>query len=192
MRTATINKKTTETDINLTLNLDGTGVSNIDTGIGFFDHMLTLFSFHSNIDLDLSCQGDLFVDDHHTVEDVGLAIASGILEALKDKKGINRYGVSYIPMDETLARVVIDFSGRPSFIYKVDLQQDKLGTLNTQNVQEFFKSISNEAKINLHMEVLYGDNDHHKVEALFKAFGRAMKEAVKIIDNRLPSTKGIL
>ena len=192
MRIATINRKTKETDINLTLNLDGTGKSNVNTGIGFFDHMLTAFSFHSSIDLDVACKGDLEVDDHHTVEDVGLAVATGMIKALSDKKGINRYGMSYIPMDETLARVVIDFSGRPAFVYKVDLQRDKLGTMDTQNIQEFFKSISNEAKMNLHMEVLYGDNDHHKVEALFKAFGRAVKEAIKIVDDRLPSTKGVL
>jgi len=192
MRIATINRKTTETNIELTLNLDGTGENNIDTGIGFFDHMLTAFSFHSGIDLDVICKGDLFIDDHHTVEDVGLVLAAGMREALGDKKGINRYGTSYIPMDETLARVVIDFSGRPAFIYKVNLERDKLGTLDTQNVQEFFKSICNEARINLHMEVLYGDNDHHKIEALFKAFGRAVKEAIKISDNRLPSTKGVL
>ena len=192
MRTATIRRKTKETDIQLRLNLDGTGQSNLDTGIGFFDHMLTAFSFHSGIDLDVTCKGDLDVDDHHTVEDVGLALAAAIFEALGDKLGINRYGMSYVPMDETLARVVIDFSGRPTFVYKADLERDKLGTMDTQNVQEFFKSISNEAKMNLHMEVLYGDNDHHKVEALFKALGRAVKEAVKIVDDRLPSTKGVL
>ena len=192
MRTATISRKTKETDINLTLNLDGTGRSTIETGIGFFDHMLTAFSFHSGIDLDVTCKGDLEVDDHHTVEDVGLALAACILEALGDKKGINRYGTSYIPMDETLVRVVVDFCGRGAFVYKASLERDKLGTLETQNVQEFFKSISNEAKMNLHMEVLYGDNDHHKVEALFKAFGRAVKEAVTIVDERLPSTKGVL
>jgi len=192
MRIATIKRKTKETNIDLTLNLDGTGQSKLDTGIGFFDHMLTAFSFHSGIDLNVSCKGDLEVDDHHTVEDVGLALAAAMLEALGDKLGINRYGASYVPMDETLARVVIDFSGRPAFVYKADLQRDKLGTLDTQNVQEFFKSISNEAKMNLHMEVLYGDNDHHKVEALFKALGHAIKEAVKIVDDRLPSTKGVL
>jgi len=192
MRTATINRKTKETDISLTVNLDGTGRSNIATGIGFFDHMLTAFSFHSGIDLDVTCEGDLEVDDHHTVEDVGLALAAGILEALGDKKGINRYGMSYIPMDETLARVVVDFCGRGAFVYKVDLERDRLGTLDTQNVQEFFKSISNEAKMNLHMEVLYGDNDHHKVEALFKAFGRSVRDAVKIVSDHLPSTKGVL
>ena len=192
MRKATIKRTTKETDIKLTLNLDGTGKSMIDTGIGFFDHMLTAFSFHSKIDLDIICDGDLVVDDHHTIEDVGLVLASGILEALGDKTGINRYGFSYIPMDETLVRVVIDFSNRCSFIYQVDLQQERIGNLNTQNIQEFFKSISNEAKMNLHMEVLYGDNDHHKVEALFKACGRAVKEAVKVVDERLPSTKGVL
>jgi len=192
MRCATINRKTKETDIALTLNLDGTGQSKINTGVGFFDHMLTAFSFHSGIDLEVTCRGDLEVDCHHTVEDVGLALAAALLEALGDKVGINRYGTSYVPMDETLARVVIDFSGRPAFVYQVDLQRDRLGTLDTQNVQEFFKSISNEAKMNLHMAVLYGDNDHHKVEALFKAFGRAVREAVKVVDERLPSTKGVL
>jgi len=192
MRTATINRKTKETDIALTLNLDGSGQSQIQTGVGFFDHMLTAFSFHSGIDLEVACKGDLWVDDHHTVEDVGLALAAGILEALGDKLGINRYGHSYVPMDETLARAVIDFSGRPAFVYHVKLERDKVGDMDTQNVQEFFKSISNEAKMNLHLAVLYGDNDHHKVEALFKAFGRAVKEAVKIVDDRLPSTKGVL
>ena len=192
MRTATINRKTKETDITLTLNLDGTGKSVINTGIGFFDHMLTAFSFHSKIDLEITCNGDLEVDDHHTVEDVGLALATAILEALGDKIGINRYGTSYVPMDEVLARVVIDFSGRPAFVYNVNLERDKLGTMDTQNVQEFFKSISNEGKMNLHMNVLYGDNDHHKVEALFKALGRAVGEAVTIVDERLPSTKGVL
>jgi len=192
MRNATIARKTKETDIILSLNLDGTGQSSIKTGIGFFDHMLCAFSFHSKIDLEIKCNGDLEVDDHHTVEDVGLALADGFLEALGDKVGINRYGTSYVPMDETLARVAVDFSGRPAFVYRTSLKRDKLGTMDTQNVQEFFKSISNGAKMNLHMEVLYGDNDHHKVEALFKALGRAVKDAVEIVDDRLPSTKGAL
>ncbi|MCL1948701.1 MAG: imidazoleglycerol-phosphate dehydratase HisB [Turicibacter sp.] len=192
MRTATIKRKTKETDIELILNLDGTGKREIATGVGFFDHMLTAFTFHSGLDLTVSCKGDLEVDDHHTVEDIGLALGQALKEALGDKMGINRYGTSYVPMDEALVRAVIDFSGRPAFVYNVTLNREKLGTLDTQNVQEFFKSVSNEAKMNLHLEVLYGDNDHHKVEALFKALGRAVKEAAKQVSDQLPSTKGAL
>lgn len=192
MRTATISRHTKETSISLTVNLDGEGKSEVATGIGFLDHMLTLFSFHSGIDLTVTCQGDLQVDDHHTVEDIGLALGQGLLQALGSKTGINRYGFSYIPMDETLARVVIDFSGRPCFVYHAEMEREKVGSMDTQNVKEFFKSVSNEAKMNCHMEVLYGENDHHKVEALFKAFGRAVKEAVQIVSNKIPSTKGVL
>ncbi|MBP0725723.1 imidazoleglycerol-phosphate dehydratase HisB [Bacillus sp. RG28] len=192
MRVSTISRTTKETAIALSLNLDGTGKSNISTGIGFLDHMLTLFSFHSGIDLTIECNGDIEVDDHHTTEDIGLALGQALLEALGDKKGVNRYGSSYVPMDETLARVVIDFSGRPYLIYDAKLEREKVGMLDTQNVKEFFKSVSNEAKMNCHMEVLYGENDHHKIEALFKAFGRAIKEACKIVSNEIPSTKGVL
>lgn len=192
MRTSTKTRTTQETSISLTLNLDGNGVSNISTGIGFLDHMLTLFSFHSGIDLTIECKGDIEVDDHHTTEDIGLTLGQALLEALGDKKGVNRYGSSYVPMDETLARVVVDFSGRPYLIYDAKIEREKVGFLDTQNVKEFFKSVSNEAKMNCHMEVLYGENDHHKIEALFKAFGRAVKEACKIVSNEIPSTKGVL
>lgn len=192
MRTATISRQTKETSISLTLNVDGAGKSEIATGVGFLDHMLTLFSFHSGIDLAVTCHGDLEVDDHHTVEDIGLALGQGLLQALGDKHGIGRYGFSYVPMDETLGRVVVDFSGRPYFVYHAEMEREKVGSMDTQNVKEFFKSVSNEAKMTCHMEVLYGENDHHKVEALFKAFGRAVKEAVQIVSNQIPSTKGVL
>jgi imidazoleglycerol-phosphate dehydratase len=192
MRVSTISRTTKETSISLSLNLDGTGKSNISTGIGFLDHMLTLFSFHSGIDVNIECNGDIQVDDHHTTEDIGLALGQALLEALGDKKGVNRYGSSYVPMDETLARVVVDFSGRPYLIYDGKIEREKVGMLDTQNVKEFFKSFSNEAKMNCHMEVLYGENDHHKIEALFKACGRAVREACKIVSNEIPSTKGVL
>ncbi|WP_088072254.1 imidazoleglycerol-phosphate dehydratase HisB [Gottfriedia luciferensis] len=192
MRTAIISRKTNETNINLKLNLDGEGINNIQTGIGFLDHMLTLFAFHSGIDLEIICDGDLEVDDHHTTEDVGIAIGKALLDALGEKIGINRYGSSYVPMDESLARVVVDFSGRPYLVYNDRTVRDRLGKIDTQNFKEFFKALSSEAKMNCHMEVLYGENDHHKIEALFKGFGRAIKQAVEITSTRLPSTKGML
>ncbi|PET58423.1 imidazoleglycerol-phosphate dehydratase [Bacillus sp. AFS001701] len=192
MRTSTIKRTTNETSITLEINLDGSGNSDISTGVGFLDHMLTLFSFHSGIDLTIECKGDIEVDDHHTTEDIGLALGQALLSALGNKKGVNRYGSSYVPMDEALARVVVDFSGRPYLIYDAKFEREKVGMLDTQNVKEFFKSVSNESKMNCHMDVLYGENDHHKVEALFKAFGRAVKEACKIVSTEIPSTKGVL
>ncbi|MDF2608120.1 MAG: hisB [Bacillales bacterium] len=192
MRNASILRDTKETQISINLNLDGEGQSNIQTGIGFLDHMLTLFSFHSGFDLDLKCSGDLEVDDHHTAEDIGIAIGQALLAALGDKKGINRYGTSYVPMDETLARVVVDLSGRHYLHYDGKLEHDRVGTMDTQNVKEFFRAFSYEARMNLHMEVFYGDNDHHKAEALFKATGRALRDAVTVVSNKLPSTKGVL
>ena len=192
MRTISKSRQTGETQIQITLNLDGSGISKINTGIGFFDHMLTLFSFHSKIDLDISCQGDLQIDGHHTVEDVGLLLGKCILEALGDKKGIERYGMSYLPMDETLARVVLDLSGRPYLIYECTYERFDLGQMDVQNIREFFKSLANTLKVTLHMSVLYGENDHHKAEALFKGFGRALKDAIRISGDVLPSTKGVL
>lgn len=192
MRTISKSRQTGETQIQITLNLDGSGISKINTGIGFFDHMLTLFSFHSKVDLDISCQGDLEVDGHHTVEDVGLLLGECILEALGDKKGIERYGMSYLPMDETLARVVLDLSGRPYLIYECTYERFDLGQMDVQNIREFFKSLANTLKVTLHMSVLYGENDHHKSEALFKGFGRALKDAIRISGDVLPSTKGVL
>jgi len=192
LRTISKSRQTGETQIQITLNLDGSGISKINTGIGFFDHMLTLFSFHSKVDLDISCQGDLEVDGHHTVEDVGLLLGECILEALGDKKGIERYGMSYLPMDETLARVVLDLSGRPYLIYECTYERFDLGQMDVQNIREFFKSLANTLKVTLHMSVLYGENDHHKSEALFKGFGRALKDAIRISGDVLPSTKGVL
>ncbi len=192
LRIANISRQTKETNIYLKLNIDGDGNSNIYTGIGFLDHMLTLFCFHSGVDMELNCVGDLEVDDHHTTEDVGIAIGKALLESLGEKIGINRYGSSYIPMDETLARVVIDFSGRPYLVYNARIDRERVGTMDTQNIKEFFKALSSEARMNCHMEVLYGDNDHHKIEALFKAFGRAVKQAIEVNSTKLPSTKGLL
>ncbi len=192
MRTAMITRQTNETNIRLKLNLDGDGESTIQTGIGFLDHMLTLFSFHSGISLEVFCEGDLEVDDHHTTEDVGIALGKALLIALDEKIGINRYGSCYIPMDETLARVVVDFSGRPYLVYNDRTVRERIGMIDTQNFKEFFKALSSEARMNCHMEVLYGENDHHKIEALFKAFGRAVKQAVEVTSTKLPSTKGML
>jgi len=192
LRTISKSRQTEETQIDITLNLDGSGISKINTGIGFFDHMLTLFSFHSKVDLDISCQGDLEVDGHHTVEDIGLLLGECILEALGDKKGIERYGMSYLPMDETLARVVLDLSGRAYLVYECTYNRFDLGQMDVQNIKEFFKSLANTLKVTLHMSVLYGENDHHKAEALFKGFGRALKDAIRISGDVLPSTKGVL
>ncbi|MCH4888518.1 imidazoleglycerol-phosphate dehydratase HisB [Acidaminobacter sp. JC074] len=192
MRSIKKQRSTKETAIDIELNLDGTGACDIETGIGFLDHMLTLFSFHSKIDLNVSCKGDLEVDGHHTAEDIGLLLGDCISEALGDKKGIERYGSVYLPMDETLARVVLDISGRPYLVYECDYQRFDLGGLDVQNIKEFFKSLSNTLGLTLHMSVLYGENDHHKAEALFKGFGRALKEAVKVTSDVLPSTKGVL
>jgi len=192
MRMSTINRNTKETTIELSLNLDGSKQININTGIPFFDHMLTLFAFHGNFDLDVFTKGDIDVDDHHTVEDVGLALGQAIYQALGNKIGINRYGMMYLPMDEALSRVVLDLSNRPYLVFKAKFNRDKVGTMDTQNVFEFFKSVSNEAKMNLHMEVLYGENEHHKIESLFKGFGRALKEAINIVSYEVSSTKGVL
>jgi len=192
LRTISKSRQTEETQIDITLNLDGSGISKINTGIGFFDHMLTLFSFHSKVNLDISCQGDLEVDGHHTVEDIGLLLGECILEALGDKKGVERYGMSYLPMDETLARVVLDLSGRAYLVYECTYNRFDLGQMDVQNIKEFFKSLANTLKVTLHMSVLYGENDHHKAEALFKGFGRALKDAIRISGDVLPSTKGVL
>lgn len=192
MRASTVERKTKETDIFVELNIDGTGQADISTGIGFFDHMLTLMAFHGRLDLKIRCQGDLEVDSHHTVEDIGLALGQAFLEALSDKKGIKRYANAYIPMDESLARVVIDISNRPYLVYKVDLKKDYLGQMDTQNFEEFFRAFAMASRVTLHVEVLYGNNDHHKIEAVFKALGRVLSEASEITDDRISSTKGVL
>jgi imidazoleglycerol-phosphate dehydratase len=192
MRISEVRRKTKETDISVKLDLDGTGKNNINTGIGFFDHMLDLFSFHGKFDLDLKCIGDLDVDSHHTAEDIGLALGKAFYDALGDKKGIKRYADMYLPMDEALCRVVMDISGRSYLVYKDILTKDYLGQMDTQNFEEFFRAFVSESKITLHIEVLYGSNDHHKIEAVFKAFARVLWEASRIVDERLASTKGVL
>lgn len=191
MRTAEIKRETKETNIELRLDLDGTGQSDIKTGVGFFDHMLTLFAFHSRIDLTVHVEGDTWVDAHHTVEDVGIALGQMIVAGLGDKVGIRRYGTSYLPMDETLARAVIDVSGRPFLVYRAEINNPKLGDFDTELAEEFFRAVAMNARLTLHLDVLYGSNSHHMIEALFKAFGRALAEAIgKDGLDRLPSTKG--
>jgi len=195
MRIAEIKRKTKETEISCKLDLDGKGVNKINTGIGFLDHMLNIFSHHSLIDLDLLAKGDVHVDLHHTVEDAGYVLAQAITKALGDKKGIRRYGFFYIPMDESLSRCVLDFSGRPELVWKVDLGLKKIGEMETELFHEFFKAFANEAKCNLHIENLYGKNNHHIIESCFKAFARSTRLSVEIderIKNTIPSSKGIL
>ena len=195
MRKASIIRKTKETEILCDVNLDGIGKSKIKTGIGFFDHMIELFSHHSLIDVKLIAKGDINVDFHHTTEDCGYSIAKAIIKALGDKKGISRYGFSYIPMDESLSRCAIDFSGRPELVWKVNLVLEKLGEMDTDLFHEFFKAFTNEAKCNLHIENIYGSNNHHIIESCFKAFARSIRIAVAIEDkvkNIIPSSKGAL
>ncbi len=195
MRKGKVERNTKETKISCEVNLDGTGQSKISTQIGFFDHMLELLSHHSLIDIDLKCEGDTNVDLHHSVEDTAYAIALAINKSLDDKKGINRYGFSYVPMDECLSRSVIDLSGRPELVWKVNLGLKKIGEMDTELFHEFFKAFSNESKCNLHIENLYGKNNHHIIESCFKAFAKSLRFAVEI-DNRrkdkIPSSKGTL
>jgi imidazoleglycerol-phosphate dehydratase len=184
---------TKETSIRVEINLDGSGESEINTGIGFFDHMLTLFSFNSKIDLKVFAKGDSYVCDHHTIEDVGITLGEVFKEALGDKAGINRYGTFYVPMDETLALVSLDISNRPFVVFDCDFKREKVGEMSTEMVGEFFRAFAFNAGITLHLKVLYGENDHHKIEALFKALGRAIKEAkFRSDENGIPSTKGSL
>jgi imidazoleglycerol-phosphate dehydratase len=182
---------TKETSIKLDINLDGSGKGEINTGIGFFDHMLNLFAFNSKIDLNVVAKGDLEICDHHTIEDIGITLGEAFKEALGDKAGINRYGTFYIPMDETLALVSLDISNRPFLVFDCDFKREKVGEMATEMVVEFFRAFAFNAGITLHLKVLYGENDHHKIEALFKALGRAVKEAkFRNEENGVPSTKG--
>ena len=195
MRKNSTERNTKETQILCRVNLDGVGKSDISTGIGFLDHMLEIFTHHSLLDLKLSVRGDTHVDLHHTVEDTAYVMAEGITKSLGDKKGINRYGFFYIPMDECLSRCVIDFSGRPELVWKVNLGLEKLGEMDTELFHEFFKAFTNEAKCNLHIENIYGANNHHIIESCFKAFARSIKLAISIdnkIKNIIPSSKGVL
>ena len=195
MRKSKVIRKTKETEIYCELNIDGSGINKINTGIGFFDHMLEIFSHHSLIDLSVSVKGDTHVDYHHTVEDTGYAIAQAITESLSDKKGINRYGFFYIPMDDSLSRCVIDFAGRPELVWDVNLSLKKIGEMDTELFYEFFKSFTNEAKCNLHIKNFYGKNNHHIIESCFKAFAKSIRLAIEIdekIKNKIPSSKGVL
>ncbi len=178
-RSADLSRKTAETDITLKLNIDGRGNSTIDTGIGFLDHMLTLFSKHGLLDLELKACGDLQVDAHHTVEDIGIVLGQALKESLGDKKSIKRYGNSHVPMDEALAMVSLDFGGRPYLVYNVSYTNERVGDMETELVEEFFRAVSANAGMNLHINVLYGSNNHHIAEAVFKAFGRAVDEAAR-------------
>ena len=195
MRTSTINRKTAETDISLTLNLDGKGESNIDTGCGFLDHMLTLFAKHGRFDLDVKCVGDTDVDDHHTVEDIGISLGLAFKEALGDKKGVTRYGYMILPMDETLILSAIDFSGRSYLNYDLDIPAEKVGTFDTELTEEFFYGFIRNAECTLHIKQLDGKNSHHIIEGTFKSVARTIKEAVKIdskFADDILSTKGVL
>ena len=195
MRTATINRKTAETDIFLTLNIDGSGKSSIDTGCGFLDHMLTLFSKHARFDLELTCKGDTYVDDHHTTEDIGIALGQAIKIAVGDKKGINRYGSMMLPMDEALILSAIDLSGRGCLGYDLHIPIQKVGTFDTELVEEFWLGFIRNAECNLHIRQLAGTNSHHIIEGAFKSVGHSIKSAVKIdadFADDIMSTKGVL
>ncbi|MGB2808219.1 MAG: imidazoleglycerol-phosphate dehydratase HisB [Sedimentisphaerales bacterium] len=191
-RTAKIHRKTKETDVTLDLNLDGLGKYEIDTGIGFLDHMLSHLSKHGKIDLNVKAKGDLNVDAHHTVEDVAICLGESLIKALGDKKGISRYGHSSVPMEETLADVSVDLSGRPNCIYNVQYRSDKIGDFDVECLEEMLRSFSNNGKFNLHINVPYGTNSHHIAEAIFKGLGQALAAAVKIVGTDVPSTKGQL
>lgn len=194
-RKAQVTRETKETQIHVSLNLDGSGQYDIATGIGFFDHMLEQLSRHSLIDLTIKAEGDLHIDGHHTVEDTGLTIGEALVEALGDKKGITRYGHAYLPMDEALSRVALDLSGRPALVWNVDFTNERLGEMDTQLFREFFGGLIQSGGITLHAETLYGTNDHHKIESIFKGLAKALRMAVTL-DPRamdiLPSTKGSL
>ena len=193
-RTVTRTRTTKETDITVTLNLDGTGKTEIDTGIGFFDHMLNAFARHGFFDLDVEVEGDLYVDCHHTIEDVGIVLGEAIKQAVGDKKGIKRYGSFMLPMDETLMLCAIDLSGRPYFVMDCDFTVDRVGEFDTEMVKEFFYAVSYGSMMNLHLKKLHGENNHHMIEAAFKAFAKALDEATSL-DSRITdvlSTKGAL
>ena len=195
MRTSTINRKTAETDISLTLNLDGSGISAIDSGCGFLDHMLTLFARHGGFDLTLTCKGDTYVDDHHTVEDVGICLGKALSEALGDKRGIKRYGDRILPMDETLILSAVDVSGRGGCFMDMNSPTEKVGTFDTQLCEEFFIALAQNGGLTLHIRQLAGRNRHHIIEGAFKSVARSLSEAVSIDEknaNAIPSTKGLL
>jgi imidazoleglycerol-phosphate dehydratase len=194
MREAEVNRKTAETEVYVKINIDGAGKSHINTGIGFLDHMLNLFSKHGLFDLQVEAKGDLYVDSHHTVEDIGITLGQAFLKALGDKKSIKRYGLSYVPMDEVLIRAVVDISGRPYLYYDLELKMQALGNFETETVEDFFRAFAYNSGITLHVEQLHGKNTHHIIEGAFKALGRCLDEATEIDDRieGVPSTKGVL
>ena len=195
MRTGAVDRNTKETQISVSLNLDGTGQYDVSTGIGFLDHMLEQLSRHSLIDLTVKAEGDLHIDFHHTTEDTGIAIGEAFAEALGDRKGITRYGSAYIPMDETLSRVALDISNRPYLIWRVEFSKPKLGDMDTELFKEWFQAFAQAAGITLHVENLYGENNHHIVESCYKGIARALRQAIEIDPRKaddVPSTKGVL
>ncbi len=195
MRSAEIKRSTSETQIELKLNLDGTGKGKIETGVGFMDHMLTLFARHARMDLSVVCKGDTYVDDHHSVEDIGICLGTAIAQAVGDKRGIRRYGSMLLPMDEALVLCALDLSGRSCLRYTAQIPSQKIGTFDTELVEEFFLGLTRSAGMTLHMRMMDGTNSHHIVEAMFKALGRALREAVSIdeaLGGEIPSTKGVL
>lgn len=194
-RTGTVQRKTRETSINVEINLDGSGKADIETGIGFFDHMLDQLARHGLMDITIKAQGDLHIDTHHTVEDCGWALGQAFAEALGDRGGINRYASFYLPMDEALSRVSVDVSGRPFLVWRAELTSPKLGEMDTEVFREFFQAFSQAAGITLHVENLYGVNSHHIIESIFKALARSLRLAVTVEpreNGRIPSTKGVL
>lgn len=195
MRRATVHRKTNETDIRVEIDLNGTGRYDVRTGIGFLDHMVEQLSRHSLIDITLQAEGDLHIDGHHTTEDAGLALGEALSQALGDRRGIVRYGHAYAPMDETLSRVAVDISGRPFLVWRTGFTQERLGALDTEMIEHFFHSLAQAAGITLHVETLYGRNNHHIAESVFKAAARALRQAVEIDARKadaVPSTKGTL
>jgi imidazoleglycerol-phosphate dehydratase len=195
MRKASVKRKTKETDVEVVVDLDGTGASSISTGVGFFDHMLDLLARHSRIDLTIKAKGDLHVDQHHTTEDVGIALGQAVKQALGDMKGITRYASVHMPMDEALTRVALDISGRPFLVFKAEFGRAKIGEFDTELVQEWFQAFTMNAGVTLHVTTLYGSNDHHIAESCFKGLARALRAAVAIdprAANEVPSTKGTL
>ena len=195
MRESEVKRKTLETNISVRINLDGSGKSVISTGIGFFDHMLDQIARHGLIDLSIEAKGDLHIDGHHTVEDVGIALGQAFFEAIGEKRGIRRYGHAYVPLDEALSRVVIDLSGRPGLAMDAHFTRSMIGEFDTELVHEFFQGFVNHANVTLHLDVLKGNNAHHQVETLFKAFGRALRAACEMdprLEGAIPSTKGSL
>jgi imidazoleglycerol-phosphate dehydratase len=194
-RTASVNRDTLETQIQVDVNLDGTGKGEFDTGVPFLEHMMDQIARHGLIDMNITCKGDTHIDDHHTVEDIGITLGQAVSQALGDKKGIRRYGHAYVPLDEALSRVVIDFSGRPGLIMEIPFTQKRVGDFDTELFWEFFQGFVNHAQVTLHIDCLRGFNAHHQIETVFKAFGRALRMALELdprMSGMMPSTKGTL